>query len=114
MRLDHIRVMVNKLYRKPVSSVLPIERHFLVQQLFMFMRIISFVDIKKVRVMNVKILRDSTLEVFVDRSTMDQKRVSLVFHHNGAKVGSFSLLKALQWYIKSTGLRETSYLFPSL
>ena len=46
----------------------------------MFVGIRSFFDIKEVRVMDVEVLRDSTLEVFVGRSKMDQEEVGSVFY----------------------------------
>ena len=41
MRMDHVRMILRKLYQRPAYKVVPGERQFLVQQLFIFFRIRS-------------------------------------------------------------------------
>ena len=62
MRIDHVRLMIRKLYKKPACKVSLSDRRFLVQQLFLYFGMRRFDDIKEVMVKDVKLLKEGDLE----------------------------------------------------
>ena len=60
---------------------------------------------------DVRIYRDKTLEVFVRKHMNNQGGVSSVFPLYGGKVETFSLPEVLDWYVRSTNLRDKNDMF---
>ena len=89
MRLNHIRLIIRKLYRKTACKVAPCDRRFLVQQIFLYFGMHGFNDIKEVMVKDVRVLQKGDLEVYIRRSKTDQEGRGSVFHMSGAKLGGF-------------------------
>ena len=68
MTLQHVRLLIGTLYKKPAERVKPAERRFLVQQLMMFFGIRRFDDIRMIRVCDCVVLDTGDLEVYVSSS----------------------------------------------
>ena len=112
MTLDHVRLFICKLYKRPAVKVKAADRRFLVMMLLLFFGMKRFDDIKKLRVCDINVLRGGHLEFYVDSSKTDQLGKGFVFHVTGEKIKGFSIPKVLNWYLESTGLRGKDYLFP--
>ena len=112
MTLDHIRLFICKLYKKPASKVKPADRRFLVMMMLLFFGIRRFDDIKKLRVCDINVLKGGHLEFYVSSSKTDQLSNGFVFHCTGEKIKGFSIPQVLYWYIQSVGLRGEDFLFP--
>ena len=112
MTLDHIRLFICKLYKKPAIKVKAADRRFLVMMLLLFFGMKRFDDIKKLRVCDINVLRGGHLEFYVNSSKTDQLGDGFVFHVTGEKIKGFSIPKVLNWYLESVGLRGEDYLFP--
>ena len=112
MTLDHVRLFICKLYKRPAVKVKAADRRFLVMMLLLFFSMKRFDDIKKLRVCDINVLRGGHLEFYVDSSKTDQLGKGFVFHVTGEKIKGFSIPKVLNWYLESTGLRGKDYLFP--
>ena len=67
---------------------------------------------KKLRVCDVNVLRGGHLEFYVSSSKTDQLGNGFVFHVTGEKFKGFSISGVLDWYLESTGLKGTDFLFP--
>ena len=80
--------------------------------LLLFFGMKRFDDIKRLRVCDINVLREGHLEFYVDSSKTDQMGKGFVFHVTGEKFNGFSIPKVLNWYLESTRLRGTNYLFP--
>ena len=65
MQIEHMRILIRKLYRKPASKVAAMDRRFLVQQMFLFFGMHWYGDIKEVIVRDVSLLERSDVEVYV-------------------------------------------------
>ena len=74
MCLDHVRIMVKNLYKRPASRMLPADICVLVQQLFIFFGMQRFYDIK---------------EAFVNSCKNDEKELGLFFALMEAMLGVF-------------------------
>ena len=72
MTIDHVRLLIRKLYKKPAVKVKPADRRFLLQQLFLFFRMRRFDDIKELTVGDITVLDGGDLEVYVAKSKCDQ------------------------------------------
>ena len=112
MSLQHVRLLIGTLYKKPAERVKPAERRFLVMQLFMFFGIRRFDDIRMLRVRDCVVLDTGDLEMYVLSSKTDQLGVGFVFHVSGERYKGFSVPDVLDWYVDSVGLKEDDYLFP--
>ena len=112
MTLDHIRLFICKLYKRPAMKVKAADRRFLVMMLLLFFGMKRYDDIKKLRVCDINVLRGGHLEFYVNFSKTDQLGNGFVFHVTGEKIKGFSIPKVLYWYIESAGLRGNDYLFP--
>ena len=112
MTLDHIRLFICKLYKKPASKVKAADRRFLVMMMLLFFGIRRFDDIKKLRVCDINVLKGGHLEFYVTSSKTDQLSNGFIFHVTGDKIKGFSIPQVLYWYIESVGLRGEDYLFP--
>ena len=112
MTLDHIRLFICKLYKKPAIKVKAADRRFLVMMLLLFFGMKRFDDIKKLRVCDINVLRGGHLEFYVNSSKTDQLANGFIFHVTGDKIKGFSIPKVLYWYLESVGLRGEDYLFP--
>ena len=71
MTLDHVRLLIGRLYKKPAKKVSLVNRRFLLLQLLMFFGMRRFDDLREVRVGDVAVLEDGDLEIFVARSKTD-------------------------------------------
>ena len=112
MTLDHVRLFICKLYKRPAVKVKAADRRFLVMMLLLFFGMKRFDDIKKLRVCDINVLRGGHLEFYVNSSKTDQLGNGFVFHVTGEKIKGFSIPKVLYWYLESAGLRGNDYLFP--
>ena len=112
MTLDHVRLFICKLYKRPAVKVKAADRRFLVMMLLLFFGMKRFDDIKKLRVCDINVLQGGHLEFYVDSSKTDQLGKGFVFHVTGEKIKGFSIPKVLNWYLESTRLRGKDYLFP--
>ena len=112
MSLDHVRLLICKLFKRPAVKVKPADRRFLVMMLLLFFGMKRYDDIKRLRVCDINVLHGGHLEFYVDSSKTDQLGKGFVFHVTGEKFKGFSIPKVLNWYLESTGLRGTDYLFP--
>ena len=70
-----------------------------------------FNDIKEVMVCDVKLLGGIDLEVYVQRCKTDQEGRGSTFHMSGEKYDGFLIPGPLCWYLESTGLSGSDYLF---
>ena len=61
---------------------------------------------------DINVLRGGHLEFYVERSKTDQLGQGFVFHVTSEKINRFSVPKVLNWYLESTGLKGSDYLFP--
>ena len=52
------------------------------------------------------------LEFYVSHSKTDQLGAGFCFHVSGKKFKGFSIPDVMKWYLDSTGLTGTDYLFP--
>ena len=93
------------LFKRPAVKVKPVDWRLLVMMLLLFFGMKRFDDIKKLRVCDINVLHGGHLEFYVESSKTDQLGQGFVF--NG-----FSIPKVFNWYLESTGLRGTGYLFP--
>ena len=59
------------------------------------------------------LLERSDVEVYVRKCKTDQERRGSVFHMSGEQYGGFSIPEGLRWYLNSTGLSGSDYLFSS-
>merc|ERR1711905_50039 len=100
MTLDHVRLFICKLFKRPAVKVKAADRRFLVMMLLLFFGMKRFDDIKKLRVCDINVLKGGHLEFYVTSSKTDQK------------INGFSIPQVLYWYIESVGLRGEDYLFP--
>merc|ERR1711895_188293 len=105
MTIDHVRLFICKLYKKPASKVKAADRRFLVMMLLFFFGMKRFDDIKKLRVCDINVLRGGHLEFYVTSSKTDQLANGFIFHVTGDKIRGFSIPKVLNWYLESVGLR---------
>ena len=112
MTLDHVRLFICKLFKRPALKVKPADRRFLVMMILMFFGMKRFDDIKQLRVCDISVLHGGHLEFYVERSKMDQLGQGFVFHVTGEKFKGFSIPKVFKWHLDSTGLRGSDYLFP--
>ena len=112
MSLDHVRLMLCKLFKRPAVKVRPADRRFLVMMLLMFFGMKRYDDVKNLRVCDITVLKGGHLEFYVDSSKTDQLCQGFVFHVTGEKFKGFLIPKVLNWYLDSTGLRGEDYLFP--
>merc|ERR1712082_384283 len=112
MSLDHVRLLIFKLFKRPAFKVKPEDRRFLVMMLLLFFRMKRYNDVKRLRVCDITVLQGGHLEFYVDSSKTDQLGKGFVFHVTGEKFRGFSIPKVLNWYLESTGLRGRDYLFP--
>ena len=48
MTLDHVRLMIKKLYKRPAEKVAPADRRFLLQQLLLFFGMRRYNDLKEI------------------------------------------------------------------
>ena len=112
MTLNHIKLMLLKLYKRDASLVKPADRRFLVLTLLMFFGIKRFNDVQNLKVSDITVLKDGHLEFFVKESKTDQLGLGFVFHVTGESFSGVSIPKILSWYIKSVGLKKDDYLFP--
>ena len=90
----------------------PADRRFLVQMLLLFFGMKRYDDLKEIRVCDITVLEGGHLEFYVASSKTDQSGNGFIFHVTGEKFRGFSIPKVLNWYLESTGLRGTDYLFP--
>merc|ERR1712163_34525 len=104
MTLDHIRLFICKLYKRPAIKVKAADRRFFGMK--------RYDDLKKLRVCDIKVLRGGHLEFYVNYSKTDQLGNGFVFHVTGDKIKNFSIPRVLYWYIESACLRANVYLFP--
>ena len=104
MLLDHMRLLICKLFKRPAEKVKPVDQRFLVMMLLLFFAMKRFVC-------DINVLRGGHLEFYVYSSKTDQLGKGFVFHVTGEKFEGFSIPKVLNWYLESTGLRGTDYLF---
>ena len=56
MTLDHVCLMIKKLYKKPADKVAPVERRFLLQQLLLFFRMCHYDNLKELTVILANLL----------------------------------------------------------
>ena len=112
MLLDRVRLLICKLFKRPAVKVKPADRRFLVMMLLLFFGMKRHDDIKRLRVCDINVLHGGHLEFYVDSSKTDQLGKGFVFHVTGEKFKGFSIPKVLNWYLESTGLRGTDYIFP--
>ena len=61
MTLDHVRLLIGRLYKRPAKKVCPRDRRFLLHQLLMFFGMRRFDDLREVRVGDVTVLEDRIL-----------------------------------------------------
>ena len=61
---------------------------------------------------DITVLQGGHLEFYVERLKTDQLGQGFVFHVTGEKFKGFSIPKVLNWYLDSTGLRGSDFLFP--
>ena len=80
--------------------------------ILMFFGMKRFDDIKQLRLCDISVLRGGHLEFYVERLKTDQLGQGFVFHVTGEKFKGFSIPKVLNWYLDSTGLRGSDFLFP--
>ena len=111
MTLDHVRLLIRKLYKKPARKVAPADRRFLVQQLLLFFGMRRYDDLKEITVGDISVLEHGDLEFYVGRSKTDQDGNGFVFHVSGEKYNGFSIPGVLEWYLESLDLKEKDYLF---
>ena len=71
MTLDHVRLFICKLYKRPAVKVKAADRRFLVMMLLLFFGMKRFDDIKKLRVCDINVLRGGHLEFYVDSLKSD-------------------------------------------
>ena len=71
MTLDHVRLFICKLFKKPAVKVKPADRRFLVMMLLLFFGMKRFDDIKKLRVPDINVLHEGHLEFYVESSKTD-------------------------------------------
>ena len=71
-----------------------------------------FDDIKRLRVRDISVFHEGHLDFYVDSSKTDQMGKVFVFRVTGEKFNGFWIPKVLNWYLESTGLRGTDYIFP--
>ena len=114
MRLEHVRLMIKLYYKRPAWKVSPLDRRFLVQQLFLYFGMRRYDDIKEITYGDVKILKEGNLEIYVNKSKTDQEGHGFVFHMTGERMNGFSIPEVVVWYAESLGLRDGDYLFPRL
>ena len=112
MTIDHIRLFIGKLYKRPARKVKPADRRFLVKMLLLFFGMKRFDDVKELKVCDITVLEGGDLEFYVARSKMDQEGNGFVFHVTGEKFKGFSIPGVLDWYMESNGLTDTDFLFP--
>ena len=112
MTLDHVWLLICKLFKRPALKVKPADRRFLMMMILMFFGMKRFDDIKQLRVCDIRVLNGGHLEFYVERSKTDQMGQDFVFHVTGENFRGFSIPKVLNWYLDSTGLRGSDYLFP--
>ena len=65
MTLDHDRLFICKLFKRPALKVKPADQRFLVMMILMFFGMKRFDDIKKLRVCDINVLRGGHLEFYV-------------------------------------------------
>merc|ERR1712240_624679 len=114
MRLKHVRLMIKLYYKRPAWKVTPLDRRFLVQQLFLYFGMRRYDDIKEITYGDVKILKEGNLEIYVNKSKTDQEGHGFVFHMTGERMNGFSIPEVVVWYAESLGLRAGDYLIPRL
>ena len=107
MTIDHVRLFIGKLYKKPARKVRQVDRRFLVQMLLLFFGMKRFDDIKELRVEDITVLEGRDLEFYVARSKTDQEGHGFVFHVTGERFKGFSIPEVLDWYLESTGLSSS-------
>ena len=72
MSLDHMRLLICKLFKRPAVKVKPADWRFLVMMLLLFFGMKRFDDIKRLRVCDINVLREGHLEFYVNSSKTDQ------------------------------------------
>ena len=80
--------------------------------IIMFFGMKRYDNIKQLRVRDISVLRGGHLEFYVERSKTDQLGHGFIFHVTGEKFKGFSIPRVLNWYLDSTGLRGSDFLFP--
>ena len=66
MTLDHVRLLICKLFKRPAVKVKPADRRFLMMMILMFFGMKRFDDIKQLRVCDITLLRGGHLEFYVE------------------------------------------------
>ena len=78
MTVEHVRLLIKTLYKRPARRVKPADRRFLVMTLLMFFGIRRFSDIRMLRVSDFVVMDTGDLEVSVTSSKTDQLGVGFV------------------------------------
>ena len=89
MSLDHVRLLICKLFKRPAAKVKPADRRLLVMMLLLFFGMKRFDDIKRLRVCDINVLWEGHLEFYVSSSKTDQLGNGFVFHVTGEKFKGF-------------------------
>ena len=95
MTLDHVRLMIKKLYKRPAEKVALADRRFLLQQLLQFFGMRRYDDLKEIQVKDVCVLDQGDLEFYVARRKTDQDGNGFVFHVSGERYQGFSIPEVL-------------------
>ena len=114
MKLQDLVIMVENLYKGPSTRVKAVDRRCLVMQLFLFLGMKRFSDIRLVKVKDVVFKRNGSVEVSVGKTKTDQAGRGSKFVMVGSKKRRVFAADILRWYIESLSLGSEDFVFPSL
>ena len=83
MLLDHVRLLICKLFKRPAVKVKPADRRFFIMMLLLFFGMKRFDNVKRLRVCDINVLHGGYLKFYVESSKTDQMGKDFVFHVTG-------------------------------
>ena len=93
MSLDHVRLLICKLFKRPAVKVKPADWRFLVMMILLFFGMKRYDDVKRLRVCYITVLQGGHLEFYVDSSKTDQLGKGFFFMLQGKSLEVFRSLK---------------------